>query len=128
MKFRGKVVAGKLQLYRREEFSDHVKLLEGRLVVLQLTGERKDRSLDQNRWYWGCIVKMLAEHCGYTSEEMHEALKERFLRDRINEKAGLVRIKSSAELDTKEFSEYCEQCRQLAAELGVVIPDPGEEE
>jgi len=33
-------------------------------------------------------------------------------------------VKSSAALNTREFTEYIEQCRRLAAEMGVEIPDP----
>jgi hypothetical protein len=72
------------------------------------------------------VIPLMAESCGYEDEEMHDALKHQFLRDRENEKAGLVLVKSSADLNTAEFTEYVEKCRRLAAELGVVIPDPGE--
>ena len=70
------------------------------------------------------VVQLLADHCGYEPDEIHEALKGRFLRDRKNEVSGIPKIRSSAGLTTVEFMNYIEDCRRLGAELGVVIPDP----
>lgn len=51
----------------------------------------------------------MAEHCGYEPEEMHDAL-----------------VRSTAKLNTAEMTEYIEQCRRLAAEMSIYIPDPNE--
>jgi hypothetical protein len=123
--FRGKVGNGRLWLELRDDFAKLIQTLEGKDIEVILRKQRKQRSLNQNSWYWGCIIPLLSEHCGYDAEEMHGALKERFLRDREHETNGLVKIRSSTSLDTAEFTEYVESCRRLAAEMGVVIPDPG---
>lgn len=122
----GKVEFGRIVLEDRDGFHRLLESMEGQEIEMTLQKFRRKRSLSQNAWYWGCIVPLLGEHIGYDPEEMHEALKERFLRDRENERDGLVRIKSSAALNTAEFSAYCEQCVRLAAEMGVIIPLPGE--
>lgn len=127
--FRGKIENGKICLDRRDEFAQHIASLNGKPVELILRREKAKRSSPQNSYYWAVVVKMLSEHCGYDSEEMHEALKWRFLwRDGGVEAGGspLITAKSTASLSTKEFSEYVEQCRMLAAGMGVVIPGPGE--
>jgi len=127
MKFRGTVRQGILRLENPSGFNELLATFEGRPVSLNMSAGREDRSLPQNSWYWGVIVRMIGEHCGYSAEETHDALKQMFLRDRENERDGLVRIKSSTRLDTREFSDYCEQCRKWAAEfLNLYIPDPNE--
>lgn len=123
----GQIVNGKICLEDREGFQALIQKLNGRHIQITLEKLRVKRSNPQNRWYWGCIVALLAEHCGYEAEEMHEALKARFLRDRADEEVGgLPKIRSSANLDTAAFSEYCEKCVRLAAEMGIVIPLPDE--
>jgi hypothetical protein len=120
------VTAGKLVFDAPGELKAVLAKLEGKRVAVRVTRQSQTRSLSQNAWYWGCVIPLLAEACGYEPEEMHDALKHQFLRDRENEKAGLVLVKSSADLNTAEFTDYVEKCRRLAAGLGVVIPDPGE--
>jgi hypothetical protein len=123
--FQGKVEKGKIRLDSPGSFQALLARLEGRQVALRVTRHHHSRSLSQNAYYWGVVIPLLAECCGYEDDEMHHALKHRFLRDRANEKGGLVLVKSSAALNTREFTEFIEQCRRLAAELGVAIPDPG---
>jgi hypothetical protein len=121
--FRGKIQNGKICLELRADFAALIQKLDGLDVELILRKLRRKRSLSQNAWYWSCIVPLLAEHCGYDEEEMHEALKMRFLRNHTD--TQLPSVRSTTSLDTREFTEYAESCRRLAAEMGVVIPDPG---
>jgi len=70
---------------------------------------------------------MLAEHLGYQADEMHEALKFKFLRvaGDEDEVEGLPRVRSSASLSTVEFTAYVENVVTWAgAEFGLDIPDP----
>jgi hypothetical protein len=83
---------------------------------------RARRSDSQNAYYWGVVIPLLAEVTGYTGDETHEALKAHFLMDRTGK---LPKVRSSAALDTKEFSEYVETIRNwAAAEMGCNIPGP----
>ena len=68
------------------------------------------------------VIPVLAERCGYEDEEMHDALKWRFLQ---KHDGPMPTVRSTASLNTVEFSEYTAQCRRLAAQMGVMIPDPG---
>jgi len=47
----------------------------GKRIEINIEKSQKKRSSFQNRYYWGVIVAMLADHTGYTKEEMHEILK-----------------------------------------------------
>jgi hypothetical protein len=84
------------------------------------------RSGQQNKYYWSVIVAMMAEHCGYEPEEMHEVLAMRFLRIEDDPILGTPRRQRTPKTNTAEFTEYIEQCRRLGAQLGLYIPDPWE--
>lgn len=90
------------------------------------------RSNAENRYFHGCVVPVLAEHIGYTNPEMKEILKARFLSetrgiDTVHGPAEIEYIKPTSSLNTIEFELFLEKIKVWAsAELGVVIPDPGE--
>lgn len=98
---------------------DHV------FVTIEKITREKQRSLDQNAYYWGVVVKILAGETGYTKDEMHEALKVKFLT--YENVKGIPTVLSTADLNTKQFEVYLEMVRRWAAmDLGVVIPEPNQ--
>lgn len=102
--------------------------LNGEEIICTLSKRRRKRTIPQNDWYWAAIVPAFAEHWGYEKrehEKAHESLKFEFLR--VRDQNGRERVRSTTELTTKEFSDYCEECRRFAAtEYDMYIPDPGE--
>lgn len=98
----------------------------GTPIEVTVRRHRKTRSDKQNRYYFGVIIPLLAEHCGYDRQEMHELLAMRFLRMEDDPITGSPRRKHTPQTDTTEFAEYVDACIRLAAELGVYIPEPGE--
>jgi hypothetical protein len=114
-------------LDHRAAFLAYAKRFKGEEVVLTLHKRRAKRSSEQNRYWHGVVVALLAEHCGYTRDEMHEALKARFL-GQEDLSRGLIRIGSTAKLTTLEFADLVDRVVLWAAEeLGVVIPLPEKE-
>lgn len=88
-------------------------------IVIRRVGDiRNDQ---QNRYYWGVIVKMMAEELGYTPNEMHEALKYQHLRQDFNEK--YPKIGSTRVLDVKEMNDYMDRIIVGAAQDGIIIPE-----
>jgi hypothetical protein len=71
-------------------------------------------SVQQGRRYWGFILATIADATdgGFTPEELHTAMKQRFLQGR-----------STTELTRAEFSEYCDDIVRWAESLGVQMPD-----
>jgi hypothetical protein len=123
--FRGKVEKGKLLLDDPSRYLVRIASLEGKKIELTLKKSQETRSLQSNRYYWGVVVKVLADHCGYDSDEMHEALKFKFLSDKCMDDKGLVRIGSTASLTVDEFIQYTNKVVMWAAQdLQVYIPDP----
>lgn len=95
----------------------------------------KQRSNQQNRFYWGVVVPMVRD--GFNEkgtelslEETHEFLKYKFnSTEFVNHDTGecLPVPISTTKLMTTGFMEYVEKIQRFAAEwFGIVIPDPGE--
>lgn len=94
------------------------------------------RSLDQNAVYFAGFVKPLADEFGWTTNDMHEYLKRRFLPqhrrkekrlDMVNRKTGEVidsmylDLSTTTTLNKVEFSEYLRDIQVWAAEHGVTV-------
>jgi hypothetical protein len=128
-KFNGKVAEnGVLYFDDREAVIAHQRLLIGKRVVVSIKPFRKNRSNEQNRYYWGIVIKMIGDYCGYRLpddlEELHNELKRRFL-PWHGDKIRITR--STATLNSVEFEKYLSQLRQWASvELGIAIPKPNE--
>lgn len=118
---------GRIKPDRGHAFLSYVKGFAGQVVEVVVRRPRKHRSDRQNRYYWGVLIAILAEHCGYTSEELHEALKWKFLR--VEADGPLPTVRSTTSLSTVEFEEYLEKVRIWAStDLDVYIPLPNEVE
>jgi hypothetical protein len=128
----GLVRGGRLRIVRSDVFAAGLAALRDGPVEIRIERQRATRSTEQNGWYWSCLVGLVAEHTGYTPDEIHEIYKAKFLPKRLAIADGNGEIRgefviggTTARLSTSEFSEYCEAIRGWAAEaLGVAIPDP----
>lgn len=126
--FTGRIEKGKLTVRGWKPFAGW---RDGEVLVT-VERVRATRSDQQNRWYWGVILPALAEHTGYTVDELHEYCKQRFNAKRlcIVDGQGVVADEqtigqSTAKLNKLTFGEYCEAIRQWAArDLEIEIPDP----
>lgn len=109
------------------QWKSYVKYLagpEGNEITITAHRRRAKRSLKQSAYWWAVVVPTIAEHCGYTRDEMHEALKAKFLGTEDMSR-GLLRIGSTRKLNTQEFTDLTDRVILWAAEdLGVVIPQP----
>lgn len=122
--FYGRVLPGGLLVMERPtDYNRAIRSFAGKHVEILVRKRKTKRSSQANRYYFGVVVKLLAEHCGYDPQEMHEALAMRFLRIEDCPITGAPRRKHTPQTDTQEFADYVNHCIRLAAELGVVIPD-----
>jgi hypothetical protein len=127
--FHGRITEqGELVLFdtERTQRRAHLRSLSGKDVEIVVRRKRQQRSSQANRYYFGVVVPLIAEHCGYEKDEMHELLAMKFLRTEDDPVTGSPRRKHTPETDTQEFGEYVDACIRLGAELGVVIPAPNE--
>jgi len=92
--------------------------------VIDIQKAKKIRSLQQNKYYWGVVVKIVSQHTGYTNDEAHQELASMFLKYENN---GKLFVRSTTKLNTAEFEKYTEECRQWAwSEMNLHIPLPNE--
>ena len=94
-----------------------------------LTVSRRKRTRRQNRRYWGRgVLSQISEQVVvngkmYETEVWHEQFKRMFI-GVIELPNGQVVGMSSADLDTREFCDFCDQVEAYAAtELGVRFVD-----
>lgn len=120
-KFLGQVQDGRVVLDSRDSMFTAVASLEGFRVEITLKKFRATRSRNQNSWYWAVLTEW-GEELGYTKDELHAALRMKFLMQ--HEDTSLPTIRSTADLTTLEFSHYLDHVIRTAAEMGYVIQDP----
>lgn len=104
----------------------------GREVVVSVTRRQHLRTMPQNRYYWACVVEMVAGYIGESRDDTHELLKQRFLPPRRIELLDgqfLEVPPTTRTLNVEQFTQYIEQIKVWAAQfLGLSIPDAGEVE
>jgi hypothetical protein len=122
-KFIGIVEKGKLVLTNQEAYENYLKTLVGE-IQLTVSKVRKPRSNQENAYYWAVIIEILRNELGYTPDEMHEALKWKFLK--IHE-GKIPTVRSTSDLSTVEFEAYMTQIREWASiDMNIYIPEPNE--
>ena len=135
IQFFSKVEGGHLSPGCRQSIATALKSLDGKFAKITIEERKKNRSLNQNNFYWGVviptIVNMFNEHGNNVdAEQVHE-----FLKDEVGKLSQVVVLPdgetkkisgSSAILKTMQFEDYLTKIRSWAAEWGVMIPFPNE--
>jgi len=99
---------------------------EGKRVSVEVEREYKRRTTQQNRRYWSVIVPCVAELLTKTrdlpisSDQAHYLLKAAFL-GQVETDLGPV-PKSTRNLSTAEFAEYCDRIEAHFASIGHPLP------
>ena len=114
--------------YNAKEIFKYIKnFKEEDIIILDIKKQAKDRTIQQNKWYWKCI-NIIADDLGYTEDETHYYFKQMFLKGfRYNKftKKEEPFIGSTTKLNTKQFTIYIEQVRRFAIqELNISTPSP----
>ena len=114
---------------QRKKLKKEFTAREGRLVQIAIGDIEKGRSAQQNKYLWGVVYKILADELGYTTEEVHEICRYKFLpRKYVNLGDEEIETrKSTTKLSTVEFEAYTERIRAFCAtELQIIVPLPNE--
>ena len=117
-----------------EKLTKHCESLRGKRIELVIKKVQKKRSLNQNAYYWGVPIKMLAEKFGYETKEeiesIHDFLASMFLTVTKTVMGMEVKVvRSTSRLSTVEFETYCRRIRMWAAvAINFDIPEPNEVE
>jgi hypothetical protein len=115
----------KLILDTPSRYLTQLSNLKGKRIELTLKEEKSQRSINQNSYYWGVVVTILGDFFGYEPEEMHTALRMKFLNK--EPVCGLNTAESTTALNTTQFEDYLERIRRWAAiEYHIYVPLPNE--
>lgn len=125
-------MAGKINFNDEEKLRMHLaSFLEEAKIEVIIRKARSKRTIKQNNYYFGVVLQIIAEESGnwdekkYTTNDLHDYYKAKFLQKRIEifGKTYTV-IRSTTDLNTKEFTEYIRQIKMNAATtLDCWIPD-----
>ena len=124
---------GKMHLFDHER--DAIKrwvstFKVGTKLDITIRKHNSKRSDDQNAYYFGVVVPIIADHFGYDSTETcHDDLKLKFNPVESKIQPGKIIGGSTTKMDTVEFfsdeTSYVERiCRWFAVEHGGYIPPP----
>ena len=106
----GKVEGGRLQV----DFNRLSRLIErfnGKEIELTISENIGFRRIEQNKYYWGIVLKAIADHSGNTGETIHKYFKDKFNQG-----------ETTTKLNVKEFTEYINNITLWALEQGIEIP------
>lgn len=116
----GTVVNGKVTLRFPDHYRKLIQAFEGEEVKLTVQRKPKGvlpRSLRQNGYLWAVPYALIAEHTGYSSDEIHSLMASKFLKEMVTVFGDMFSvIKSTTKLNTSEFEEYVGEIRKWAEE------------
>jgi hypothetical protein len=115
-----------------------IESFEGKEIVLKIERVKKQRTEDQNSFYWGVIVKLtkqaILEYWGevWSKEQIHTyyLINVPTYREVVNKKTGEVKevLKSSSQMTTIEMSNWWERIGKYMAEnFDTVLPEPNKD-
>ena len=109
---------------------DYMRRTKGKLITITYKAVLPTRSLLQNKYYWGVVIKILSKEIGYAPDYMHEYMKQEFLwtddQDMPDGKTAKI-THDTKNLTTVQFEDYIYKIRQWADEfLMIDIPLPNQ--
>lgn len=130
----GYVQDGKLVIQNRNRLEEDLRHFKPCDVIVTIK-KRGRRSILQNAYYWGVIVKEIQLRLrelgnDVDTDAVHEFLKGKFHTEQVvTEQAEVFDIpKSTTEMNKDEFSEYIERIKEWASSvLEIYIPDAGQQ-
>ena len=104
-----------------------LSLLPNGKFTLTIKKQAKDRSISQNAlmWMWFACI---ADTTGNTKEEVHDAYCYMFLSRPVTmgSRSGIIPMGTSG-LNTEEMKEVLDKVQADAAQMGITLPDPGDQ-
>jgi hypothetical protein len=118
-----------LVIKRPDLWRQKLAKLEGKEVWIDIDVKKDKRSINQNNYYWGVVVELISDHTGYEPDEVHEFLKDKFIKPKEivigNENRNVTT--STTKLTPEHFCKFIEVIQRWATKsLNVYIPNPNE--
>lgn len=130
-------VNGHLPPVTQKQIDNICARMEGRKLALSIREHKLKRSLQQNAFHFGVVVPMvrqmfLDEGNNITQDETHAFIKQHVWRHvkhiRLPDGQLMEVPETSTKLTTSEWEQNIEKTRAWAAEFGLEIPLPNEEQ
>ena len=121
---------GTMSVPQAERFRQWVMRLckksrDAEIIVRPMQTEFRLRNNQQNRYYWGCVLDILASEWGYGKEELHELLLHRH--SRVPQQGKPSRVERTSDMSVEEFCSYVDRIKRWAiVEYGIHVPSAGE--
>ena len=129
------IEAGQIRVRNRPALEAWAKCERDGEYTATFERQHATRNLEQNALYWAGYVTPLADHTGYTHNEMHAYLKARFLPTQKRRRKTLllhnqhgeiideyeIDLSTTTTLNKLEFSDYLRDIGIFAGELGVEV-------
>ena len=121
----GKVRDGQVKIQRF--FKNDLNKLEGCDVEIVKVSSLK--TLQQLRYLWGVVYRIISEHTGFTPEEVSEVYKKKFLTYQKEHKGKVYDFaRGLSILKKEEAAEFIKKVINHAqTELELIIPEPDDE-
>lgn len=118
------------QIYTDEEREQVINVLKTLPlpVKLRTDGIFKNRTVQQNAYYWLTVSKV-ADHMGLTQREAHHMLLKEFCTVREYEEDGEIKVDvlSTTSMDSLQMEQYLEKIRRWMLTVhGLYLPMPNE--
>jgi hypothetical protein len=131
LEYTGQWNNGEFQMHNKKNFQKELKeKFFNQHVTITVEKTKKNRSNQQNRYYWACVT-IVANELGYSREEMHSIIGFKFLkREKVDENSGEVfeYIESTTKLSTTDFVVFMDEFIIWSAEhLNIILPSPNEQ-
>jgi len=117
----------RLKFVNEDYYRDVISRLNPKYpVTVTITNEIPVRSGNQNRFIHGVAFPIISELTGYTAEEAKEVCVQLYAPVKVIEVKGieLETRKRTSQMNKNESSEFIEKVKQLAVDLGGIIPNP----
>jgi hypothetical protein len=112
----------------RRQLASALKRWPNTPVEIEIRPWEETRRSQANRYYWGVVLKFMAEESGHTVDELHELMKLRHNSKVVADPTTGEEVKiacSTSKLTINEFSDYLEAVMLDGSEhLGIVFPEP----
>jgi len=127
-KFECTFVDGRPVMEKAADFESLCKKYEGKKGFITITSYRKMKTLEQNKYYRGVVVALLAEYWGCVNEEAHQAISNEHLKyQKHYDMPPLIKSTKLSDWNTVDWEEYMEHLRKWSMqEFNVYIPLPNE--
>lgn len=107
-----------------EKANEYLASLIKNRSLIELKKINPKRTINQNSYLHSCFG-LMAKYTGFTIEEIKVIAKREFGSFMVYEKEGSKFLRSSTELDSKQFTQWTDWVRVYGREqVGVEIPTP----